>query len=381
MHIALATDIPALGPGGLEVLVRELVSGLSEHHRITLATADGPDEIASSPLANHLDGFVPVPPGSSDEHDPGMLARELKARGVEVCHFHLTGTYGWRSGSRRHSPILPVHAAGIRCFTTNHQAVSPLDLSRASEPVWKRLASYLRKYPGKMACLSAVDMEFLVSDHDLETARKWHPRCKSKMQRMYHSALSGSPPQEALPHSKVILNLSTVCYRKGQHVLTKAFAKVADDHPGWKLRLVGQAVQAPCVEEILATAASHGIEDRIELAGPTHDPVNAIRQAEIYVQPSLLEGLGLSLQEALFHGRACMGSRIGGIPELIDHGKNGFLFPADDPDSLAALLSELMADRAMRETLSATGYDSLRTKGMTSEAMIEHYLGVYRQIH
>lgn len=379
MRIVLATDLTALGRGGLEALIRELACGLSENHQIILAAADNPEDIAQSSLASHLLDFIQTPKGKPPPEWSRDFASDLRRRQVDLCHFHLAGTYGWKSGSREFSPILRVSSQGIRCLATNHQAIHPFDLSRAGDPVWRRLGFHLRTIPGKWSCLRAIEREYLVSDHDLRIARATFPMFWHKFGRIYHSCLGSNPPPLDLPESRVILNLATVCFRKGQHVLAEAFARIARNHPEWKLRFVGIKAQKECVEAIRQIARSNGMEDRIELCGPTADPVAAIRESEIYVQPSLLEGLGLSLQEAMFHGRPCIGSKVGGIPELIDHGQNGLLVPPNDSDKLADTLSLLMGERARRERFAAEARSAIPAKGMTKAAMLDAYGKLYAQ--
>ncbi len=381
MRIVLATDLAALGPGGLEVLIRGLARGLSSTHKIILASADDPNDIGQSPLASHIEDFIRTPTGEPPQEWSKTFAQDLSQRQVDLCHFHLGGTYGWKSGSRAFSPILQVRKQGIECLTTNHQAVHPFDLSRAGDPLWRRIGFYMRTFPGKWSCLRAVGHEYLVSDHDLRIARTTFPMFRHKFGRIYHSCLEGNPPQITLPESKVILNLATVCFRKGQHVLAEAFSMIANKHPEWRLRFVGTLAQKECIEKIQRIARSEGLQERIELCGPTSNPVAAIHDAEVYVQPSLLEGLGLSLQEAMFHGRPCIGTRIGGIPELIDHQSSGLLVSADDPGEMAAALSALISDQAMREKFSSAAQNAIVTKGMTREAMIQSYETLYARQH
>lgn len=377
MRIVLATDLTALGPGGLEVLIRELTCGLSKDHTILLASADDPEDISQSRLSSHIEDFIQTPKGEPSPEWSIAFANDLRQRRVDLCHFHLAGTFGWKSGSREFSPILRVRDQGIRCLSTNHQAIHPFDLSRAGDPLWRRLGFHARTFPGKWSCLRALEHEYLVSDHDLRIARATFPMFWHKFSRIYHSCLESTPPPVDLPESKIILNLATVCYRKGQHILAAAFAGIADRHPEWRLRFVGTKAQNGCVDAIQRIARATGLEDRIELCGPTTDPVSAIREAEIYVQPSLLEGLGLSLQEAMFHGRPCIGSRVGGIPELIDHNQNGLLVPPNDPTRLAAALSSLMSDRSNRERIAIEARSAIPAKGMTKAAMLDAYEKLY----
>jgi glycosyltransferase involved in cell wall biosynthesis len=380
MRVVLATDLPVLGSGGLEVLVRELVFGLSNAHEIVLASRDASIDIGSSPLSRHLFEFVPVPDSRRFPEWRHEFARKLRSLAVDLCHFHLGGTFGWASGARGRTPILEVKKHGIPCISTNHQANTPFDVSRSQEPVLRRIAGYLRAMPRKMRCLHAVEREFVVSDYDLAASRKWFPIQAGKFERIYHSRLDAVAPPLPLPGNMVILNLGTICFRKGQHVLAKAFAKVARANPCWKLRLVGNPVETACVDLIRKIALENGIADRLEMPGPTAAPTESIAECDVYVQPSLLEGLGLSLQEAMFYGRPCIGSAIGGIPELIEDQISGILVPPNNVNALANALASVLDDKAARHKFGERARSAIVEKGMTRQAMIQIYLEIYRRI-
>jgi glycosyltransferase involved in cell wall biosynthesis len=150
----------------------------------------------------------------------------------------------------------------------------------------------------------------------------------------------------------------------------------------WRLCLVGPAGETSYEEQISATIRRHGLESRVEIlrSQPEYEVVARMRRAALYVQPSLEEALGLALQEALFHGCACIGTRIGGIPELIEHERNGLLCTPDDAESVAAALDRLLADAPLRERFARAAQDSIRARGMTAGAMIGHYRELYRSL-
>ncbi|RYD85159.1 MAG: glycosyltransferase, partial [Verrucomicrobiaceae bacterium] len=172
---------------------------------------------------------------------------------------------------------------------------------------------------------------------------------------------------------------ATVAFRKGQHLLVEAFSKIAADYPGWRLRIVGTLAEAACIERIQETIKRHHLEDRVELHGSDPDPSRHFEECEIYVQPSLLEGLGLSLQEAMFHGRACVGARAGGIPELIHDPSVGLLYDSSRVDELAARLVQFMDDAELRTRTGAAARASILTRGMTRQSMAENYRSLYQQ--
>ena len=121
------------------------------------------------------------------------------------------------------------------------------------------------------------------------------------------------------------------------------------------------------------------MEDRVLLMHKVSDQEaeTLLEKAAVFAMPSTAEGLGLSLQEAQWHSCACIGSRIGGIPELIEDGRTGILVPPADPRLLAQGLSRLMQDPALRKRFSEAGKRSILSRGMTSEAMVQRYLAMY----
>jgi len=105
-----------------------------------------------------------------------------------------------------------------------------------------------------------------------------------------------------------------------------------------------------------------------------------MRRAAIYVQPSFWEALGLALQEAMFCGCACIGSRAGGIPELIRENETGLLFEPGNSAQLAGALEQLIANEKRREQLGLAAARSILELGMTAKAMAQRLLELYESI-
>lgn len=229
--------------------------------------------------------------------------------------------------------------------------------------------------------LRSVEKEIAVSGHDLAQLRAWHPGQAKKFQRIYHSRLIGKPLLPVAGERKrVILNAGHIAWRKGQPVLAKAFALVAGKFPEWELWLAGDIGESSTAEAVEQTAWEHGLADRIRLLGRRNDVETLMRQASIYVQPSLEEALGLALQEAMWHGLPCIGSNVGGIPELITHGQDGLLVPPGDADALADALARLMAGPDQRQLLAGRAPQSILARGMTFESMLSEHLKLYDAI-
>ncbi len=131
--------------------------------------------------------------------------------------------------------------------------------------------------------------------------------------------------------------------RKGLHLLLEAFARL--DHPLAQLHLLGHPENADYAGELKKQAQDRGIANRVHF----HGAVSQVELAEYFasaralVLPSLSEGLGRVVLEAMLTGAPVIGSRVGGIPDLIQDGENGFLVESGNVDELTAALQKIYA--------------------------------------
>ncbi len=143
--------------------------------------------------------------------------------------------------------------------------------------------------------------------------------------------------------------------RKGVHHLLRAFAAL--DHPRARLHLVGGAENAAYARELMDLARELCLEGRVQFADAVSqaDLARYLGTARALVLPSLSEGLGRVVLEAMLLGAPVIGSRVGGIPDLIRDGENGYLVTAGDEADLTRALRRLYASdpSAMGESARA----------------------------
>ncbi len=96
-------------------------------------------------------------------------------------------------------------------------------------------------------------------------------------------------------------------------------------------------------------------EASVRFLGARSDVNELLRAADFFVLPSDTEGLPLSVLEAMAHGLPVVASNVGGIPELIEHDKEGLLVPPADPKALAAAIRTIAEDSALRRRLGEAG--------------------------
>jgi glycosyltransferase involved in cell wall biosynthesis len=164
------------------------------------------------------------------------------------------------------------------------------------------------------------------------------------------------PPEAAPPEARgpVVVALSRMFPSKGVDVLVDAFAAAAATRPGWRLRIAGEGQDAAALR---ARAEASGCGDRIELVGFVRGDAKRsfLAAAAIGVQPSRDDNYPGSLLELQAHGVACVGTAVGGIPDILGDGAAGVVVPPGDAAALAAALGALMDDPARRAALAAAG--------------------------
>lgn len=382
MKIAIGLEYPIGQFGGTEVLVQELVRGLAGRHQLILVSNDTPEAIAASSWKPLLAGHIPWVPAKLNHTTSHWLAEELVRHKVDLAHFHFGGNYGWGNRSFSLCPVVQAARRGVPCLSTNHGAFSILDgYCGAQRPLAVKLALLPAAWLSKQFVLQKLFCEVTVSQNDLRNVRCWYPPMRHQFRQIYHSRLHGSPPPAVPERAKQIVSLGTIGPRKGQTFLAEAFCKIAAAHPGWKLIIAGRHGDAGMTQQIKQLRAASGLEDRIVLQERVTDAEaeQLLRTSAIFAMPSLAEGLGLSLQEALFNGCACLASRAGGMQDLIQHEDNGLLAEPADVISLAAALERLIADEALRRRFGAHGAASVLKKEMTAEQMVGKYEALYRE--
>ena len=382
--IAQCTEYSIKSFGGTEALVEALIRGVSPHCQIVLVSNDESEEIARSELSSLILAHISWRPDKSSSEAARDLARQLRGRDVDLAHFHFGGNYGWGNRALNCSPLLRVSRSGIPCVSTNHGAFALLDGFCASwRPAWLKLALLPAAWVSKMHVLAHVHREIAVSQHDLRNLKTWYWPLREKFRQLYHSKIRLEDARGSTgPRQKTILCVGSIGFRKGQTVLAEAFEKIATRHPDWNLILAGRAGEAALVAQIEAVRSRSGLQSRIALIDNLSDGAIAelMRTSEIFAMPSLHEGLGLSLQEALFHGCACVASNVGGIPELIDDDSNGLLVAPENVDELAAALDRLLSDERLRQRLRTRAPLSILEKGMTAEQMVGEYMKLYQSV-
>lgn len=141
------------------------------------------------------------------------------------------------------------------------------------------------------------------------------------------------------------------------------------------LILVGQG---PEQERLEAQAAELGIRDRVQFTGALNDPADILRAADLFVLPSVAEGMSNSLLEAMATGLPCVASGIGGNVDLLGEGV-GRLVGGDDPAAWSTTLIELLERPELAQSLGAAARRRVESE-FALPIVVDRYLTLYRSL-
>lgn len=166
---------------------------------------------------------------------------------------------------------------------------------------------------------------------------------------------------------------------KGIHVLLPVLARLSAGSPPFRLRIVGDG---PEREALTRQVRELGLDSRVEFAGAVAPDRMAAEYAaaDVLVHPTLAEAFGQVLTEAMACGLPVLATRVGGIPEVVEDGVNGWLIPAADAEALAARLDAVL--RLPREDLRKIGAvnRSAVISRFSWESVAAQYEDLYRKV-
>lgn len=155
-------------------------------------------------------------------------------------------------------------------------------------------------------------------------------------------------------HQMMLLTVANFNLIKGLDVLVKAVAQLKNQNKWCDeacLYIVGQPEQDK--KELGEMIDSFGIGDEVKMVGISNEVSDYMASADLYLQPSRSEGLPLALMEAASFSLPLIGSRVGGIPEIIMEGCNGFVVEPENESQLADSITKMMFDFELREKCGA----------------------------
>jgi N-acetyl-alpha-D-glucosaminyl L-malate synthase BshA len=155
----------------------------------------------------------------------------------------------------------------------------------------------------------------------------------------------------AAPDERLLVHLSNFRPVKRIRDVVEVFARVAREVPA-RLMLIGDGPDRSVAEYL---ARQHKIQDRVHFIGKQDNVNELLPLADLMVMPSEMESFGLAALEAMACGVPTIATDVGGVPELIENGRNGLLFGVGDVDSMSAAAIALLGDETRLQAMSEAG--------------------------
>jgi glycosyltransferase involved in cell wall biosynthesis len=357
--LRIAQLIESDGPGGAERVVIDLAKGFQ---------AAGSQSVV----------FLPA-------DGEGWLARQLAGSGVAIEYFHLD------------RPVSPACARSLAAAFRRHR-VAIAHSHEFSMAVYGALASWLagvqhvitmhgsRYYAGRLQRRAALRAAIGLSgatvavstplagqmSRDLLVARA-HVEMISNGVR--HIPADGSPIRDELrlgTGDRLLVSVGNLYPVKGHAHLIDALAHLVDRHPNVHLAICGRGdLEGP----LLARARDHRLAN-VHLLGLRSDVGAVLAAADLFVLPSLSEGLPLALLEAMFTGCPIVASDVGQVAAALGRGDAGVLVPPGDAAALAAALDDLLSDPARARLLGERA-----RRRAAAEYDVSHMVRCYRSVY
>jgi glycosyltransferase involved in cell wall biosynthesis len=273
----------------------------------------------------------------------GRLWRHLRQERYDILHMHLPipGVYGRLAGRLAGIPGLiytehnlwprlrPVSRFLNRLtFRLNHAAVAVSNEVRDSI----RATS-----PTAVTIENGIDCDAIVID----------PDARREIRR--ELAISDD--------EIVIVKVANLTEKKNHELLLTAFQSVLKKFPQSRLLLVGQF--ADRYTHLVSLAQSLGISSRVTFTGPRSDVPRVLQATDIFSMSSRFEGMPIALLEAMAHGLPSVCTAVGGVPDVIRDGTDGYLVPPGDHETLADRLLLLCRDEDRRTRMGCAAADRI----------------------
>jgi glycosyltransferase involved in cell wall biosynthesis len=177
------------------------------------------------------------------------------------------------------------------------------------------------------------------------------------------------------PDAIVVGSIGWLTPVKGHRVLLEAAASLRREWPRLHLVIIGGG---PLWDKLARLAHGRGIAETVRFLGARTDVPDCLAGMDIYVQPSLNEGMGRALIEAMAAGRPVVASCVGGIPAVVQDRKTGLLVPPNDPAALARAIDELLRKPDWAKELGTAAQAAIGER-FSEEAMVRAVEAVYEQ--
>ncbi len=284
------------------------------------------------------------------------LRRLIRDESYDIIHLHT---------KRAHALSLWLSRGGV---TPKYVVTRRMDYPEANS--WYTRYLYNRKVDGVVAISRKISTLLIEAGVERERIR------------LIHSGIDPRPFEAAVnlrdvhPEGVKVGMAAVLEERKGHRFLLEAARRLKVQGCQIQYCIAGEGSLKKSLEEIVTRL---GLKDEVQFLGFVSDMPAFLSQVDILVLPSLFEGLGVSVLEAMAAGKAVIASRVGGLVELVHDTVTGLLVAPRDVEGLANAIAKLAGDRTLRREMGQKGKERLQAN-FTVEQMAKQNEDYYYRL-
>jgi glycosyltransferase involved in cell wall biosynthesis len=365
---AVCQVLHTLSVGGAEVLAARLARGLRGRFRFLFACLDEMGTLGEELCREGFPVYVLGRKPGFDWRCAWRLAALLRREQVDVVHGH------------QYTPFFYGITARLLCrrpavLFTEHGRHHP-DYPRRKRMLANRLL--LRRRDRVVAVGEAV-RQALIANEGIPAGRVGVIYNGTRLE----PPGAGAPDRAALrreigvgPDDFVVMQVARLDYLKDHATAIRTLGHVARRLPGARLVLVGEGPETGKIQELVSGS---GLEGRVRWLGLRRDVARLLHAADLFLLTSISEGIPVTVIEAMAAGLPVVGTRVGGMAEVVEDGTTGLLAAAGDDLGLAGHVLRLSAEPDLRRAMGRSGRE--RAGALFSEArMHEGYARLYQEV-
>lgn len=354
--------------GGLERVIASIVLGLDRaEYEVHVWCLTRGGEIAEELIEKGVSVRVF---GMHTYHNPlhvFALSRLIRKEDIHILHTH--GYFGSSFG--RLAAILARTPVVISHVHTTYHGFSKRNLI---------MERFLSLFTDRIVCVSQAVRDFVVGVEGISERRTCliyngvgeSRRSKGDTSFNIDRTRFGFEAEDL-----VVITVASLTPHKGHQVLIDAAGMVSKRHENLRWLLVGDG---PLRDSLESYARELQLSSRVVFTGQQRDIAPFLQLADLFVLPSTeREGLGIALIEAMAAGLPVIGTRLGGIPEVIDDGVNGILVEPGSAGELAGAMEKLATGNEMRRKMGRAGRGMYEGK-FTIERMNREIDALYKRL-
>jgi len=308
--------------------------------------------------------FVPLG-GKMNPLNLVRLIRLFKRERYDLLHTHNSraDVYGLLAGKMAEVKILMTSIHGYQ----RYDEINPLFKIRG----W-----ILRKFSHRVITISDALKELIAENEGVD---------KEKMDTIYYGLEPPGLEEEGKtvreefhldPDTPLLVDVGRLIPVKAHDTLIQALVRVVPSFPNIRLFIVGDGVLKKDLKDL---ARKLGLEEHVLFTGYRKDVPRFMKVADLFVFPTLGEGFGLVLLEAMAFRKPVVATKVMSVPEIVENGKSGLLVSPRDPEELAEAILQLLKDKKKAKFFGERGFEILSSK-FSIEKMVGETERIYDRL-